>query len=282
MIEVLLIPFVACLVLTGIHCYLGIHVVMRGVIFVDLALAQIAAMGAAVATAFGYPVESLTTYGISLGFAVGGAAVFSIARFRDQRVPQEAIIGIVYACASAIAIIILSKSAVERAEIEHMLVGRLLFLEWHEVLRTAAIYVAVGAIHFVFRDRFFAITRSAHQARSAGLNVVGWDFLFYLTFALVVTSSVNIAGVLLVFSFLVAPAVAAMIFFRSVPARLIAGWSAGMFATVLGLTASMTWDLPPGVAVVAALGLTALASAIVFALLPKTAPATAQARIGSN
>ena len=267
--EIIFAPFVACLVLTGIHCYLGIHVVMRGVIFVDLALAQIAAMGAAVGVLSGYAPESFSTYLVSLGFAFGGAGVFAIARFENQRVPQEAIIGIVYAVASAVSILILSKSAIEREQIEHMLVGRLLFVEWWEIGKTALIYSAVGALHIVLRSQFFAISKHADDAKRAGVHVRTWDFVFYATFALVVTSSVQIAGVLLVFSFLVAPAVCAMMFLDSVGTRLIAGWAIGMVGTLAGLYASLQWDLPPGVSVVAALGAAVLISGIIHALRPR-------------
>lgn len=266
LMAVLALPFVACLVLTGIHCYLGIHVVMRGVIFVDLALAQIAAMGAAVGTLAGFAPESTPTYACSLAFTVVGAAIFSLARFRDQRVPQEAIIGITYAVASALTILVLSKSAVEIEEIEHMLVGRLLFVDWHVIIKTVLIYSGVGIIHILFRKRFFAISHDAHSAMSSGMSVRAWDFLFYTTFGLVVTSSVQIAGVLLVFSYLVAPAVCAMMFFNTVGWRLVAGWTLGMIGTVIGLGASLTWDLPPGVSVVAALGLLVLLSGVTLAL----------------
>ncbi|RMF83511.1 MAG: metal ABC transporter permease [Planctomycetota bacterium] len=274
LLAVLTLPFIACLVLTGIHCYLGIHVVMRGVIFVDLALAQIAAMGAAVGTLAGFEPESTQTYACSLAFTMVGAAIFALGRFRDQRVPQEALIGITYAVASALTILVLSKSAVEIEEIENMLVGRLLFVEPHQIVKTALIYAGVGVVHLVFRKRFFAISRDAHSAMARGMSVRGWDFLFYATFGLVVTSSVQIAGVLLVFSYLVAPAVCAMMFFDSVAPRLILGWLLGMLGTVIGLSASLTVDLPPGVSVVAALGAIVLLSGVIYVALPRRGAAT--------
>lgn len=254
MLEILAAPFVACLVLTGILCYFGIHVIMREVIFVDLALAQVAAMGAAVGALLGFDPHSAQAYACALGFTILGAAVFTVGRFRDARVPQEAIIGIVYAVSTAIALLIFSKIAVEQDEVKNMLVGRLLFVDWPEVARAAAICAAVGLIHFVLRHRFFAISTSAKRARSSGLNIYIWDFVFYATFGFVVTSSVQIAGVLLVFSFLIVPAACAMIFFSETRTRLLVGWVFGLAASTAGLAASAQWDLPTGASVVTAFG----------------------------
>ena len=255
MLEILAAPFVACLVLTGILCYFGIHVIMREVIFVDLALAQIAAMGAAVGALLGYEPHSGQGYAAALGFTVAGAALFTLGRFRDARVPQEAIIGIVYAVSTAIALLIFSKIAVEQDEVKNMLVGRLLFVDWPEVVRAAAIFIAVGLIHYVFRHHFLAISSSVEHARGKGVNIYLWDFVFYATFGFVVTSSVQMAGVLLVFSFLIVPAACAMIFFGSIKVRLLVGWGFGLLASAAGLAASAQWDLPTGASVVTAFGL---------------------------
>jgi len=264
MLDLLAAPFIACLVLTGIHCYLGLHVVMRGVIFVDLALAQIAALGAAAGILMGFEPHSALNYTSSLLFTFVGASIFAVGRFRERRIPQEAIIGIVYAVSAAVAILILSKTAVDRDEIEGMLVGRLLFVDWTEIGKTLAIYLPVGALHYALRDRFFAISTSPEDAHAAGLAVRGWDFLFYMTFGLVVTSSVEMAGVLLVFSFLIVPAVCAMMFFSSVTGRLLVGWGFGFAASVFGLFISAHWDFPTGASVVTAFGVLILLSAIVY------------------
>jgi len=269
-LDILFAPFVACVVLTGMHCYLGLHVVMREVIFVDLALAQIAAMGAAVGTLAGLPPDSFQAYGCALGFTFFGAAIFAVGRFRDQRVPQEAIIGITYAVASAVTILILSKSAVEREQIEQMLVGRLLFVDWGQILKITLISVVVAVLHIAARKPFFAISRHGVQAAASGLHVRAWDFVFYASFGLVVTTAVQIAGVLLVFSLLVGPAICAMLFFESVAARLVAGWVLGMAGTLAGLTASLHWDLPPGVSIVAAFGALVLLSSLLYGALSAT------------
>ncbi len=266
MLDILAAPFAACLVLAGIHCYLGIHVVMRGVIFVDLALAQIAAMGVAVAAAAGFEPHSGMGYVFALGFTFIGAGVFAIGRFHDARVPQEAVIGIVYAVSSALAILLFSKLPIGKEEIDHMLVGRLLFVDWAEVGVTAAVYAAIGALHVALRRRFFAISEDSDGAVAQGIRVRLWDFVFYLSFGAVVTSSVQIAGVLLVFSFLIVPAVCAMMFFRGVAPRLVAGWGFGFAVSVIGLAASAVWDLPTGASVVATFGGLFLACAVVYGL----------------
>jgi len=267
MLEILAAPFIACLILTGIHCYLGIHVVTRGVIFVDLALAQIAAFGAAVGMLFGFEPHTGATYAFALGFTFLGAATFALGRFRDRRVPQEAIIGTVYAVSSALAILVLSKIAVGQEEIEQMLVGRLLFVDWPEVLKTFAIYAVVALVHLVLRRQFFAISASAEAARESGIRVRLLDFIFYMTFGIVVTSSVQMAGVLLVFSYLVVPAVCSMMFFRSIGRRLVAGWVFGMLGSAGGLCASAAWDFPTGASVVAMFGVVFGSCAVIYAVL---------------
>lgn len=255
-------PFGACLVLTGIHCYLGIHVVSRGVIFVDLALAQIAALGTTIALLSGHELNSQTAYFYSLGFTFVGAAIFALARFREERIPQEAVIGIVYAICSAGAILILDRAPHGHEAIKAMLVGSVLFVTWPVVLKTAAIYIAVGILHFVLRKKFMLISTDLPRARAEGLWIRWWDFLFYITFGFVVTSSVQIAGVLLVFTYLVVPAVCAMLFLDSILPRLILGWALGFAGSILGLYASAQWDLPTGASVVVTFGMILIISSL--------------------
>src|SRR5438874_5158757 len=205
----LLAPFVASLILTGIHAYLGVHVVERGVIFVDLALAQIAALGATVAVVIGMDPHGRTSYWISLGFTFLGAAIFSFARSARGHIPQEAFIGIAYAVASATAILLMSKATGETEHLKDMLVGNILAVSWPEVRKTALLYGAIGLFHYIFRRQFLAISMAHHhdthhhEVEQPGLSVRFWDFLFYASFGFVVTSSVAIAGVLLVFCYLI-------------------------------------------------------------------------------
>lgn len=271
MLELLVVPFAACLVLTGIHCYLGIHIVSRGVIFVDLALAQVAALGSTVALLLGYELSSVEAYVISLAFTFLGAGVFALGRTRDKSIPQEAIIGIVYAVSSAVAILVLDRTPHGEEAIETMLVGSILFATWPQVAKIAVMYLAVGVLHFLLRRRFLLISMNPEQARRDGLWIRFWDFVFYITFGLIVTSSVRIAGVLLVFSYLVVPAVCAMLFVRTVARRLLIGWGLGFVASVLGLYASAKWDFPTGASVVATFGIVLVVCAAMKSAMNLTA-----------
>jgi len=254
-------PFVVCLILTGIHCYLGLHIVTRGVIFVDLALAQIAAFGATLALLFGYELSSIQAYTFSLLFTFVGAGIFALGRFREKVVPQEAIIGIVYAVFSAAAILVLDRAPHGHEAMKAMLVGSILYVNWPEVIKIFLIYSAVGVFHFVFRRKFLLISQDVDEARRQGVSVAVWDFLFYITFGFVVTSSVKVAGVLLVFSYLVVPAACAMLLTKGILRRLIFGWIIGFLASVSGLFFSAKWDLPTGASVVTCFGLALIISA---------------------
>jgi zinc/manganese transport system permease protein len=266
MIELLLLPFAACLILTGIHCYLGIHIVSRGVIFVDLALAQVAALGSTVALLAGYELHSTEAYLIALGFTFVGAGLFALGRVRDESVPQEAIIGIVYAVSSAAAILVLDRAPHGEEAIKDMLVGSILFVTWPQIIKVSAIYLAVGVLHFLLRKKFLLVSMNPKLAQQNGLWIRFWDFIFYITFGFVVTSSVRMAGVLLVFSYLVVPAVCAMFFVKGVMQRLLIGWGLGFIASVAGLYASAKWDLPTGASVVTVFGvILAVCAAVKFA-----------------
>ena len=273
----LLLPFLAGLILTGIHAYLGVHVVERGVIFVDLSLAQIAALGATIAILLpftGGDPHGPWVYWISLAFTFVGAAIFSTIRSRRARIPQEAIIGISYAVASAAAILAMSKATSESEHLKDMLVGNILAVSWPEVMKTAALYAVVGAFHYVFREKFLAISLS-HDAPPAHLNVRLWDFLFYASFGFVVTSSVSIAGVLLVFCYLIVPSVAAMLYAEGIGRRLAIGWSMGTIVSALGIYLSVKLDLPTGATMVCTFGLVLVLMAIARLFLGRQGPAPA-------
>src|SRR5712692_7786848 len=275
MIEFLAAPFAASLILTGIHAYLGVHVVERGVIFVDLSLAQIAALGATIAIFLpwsnGDP-HAPIVYWVSLAFTFIGAAVFSTIRSRRARIPQEAIIGICYAVASAAAILAMSKATSESEHLKDMLVGNILAVSWPEVGKTAALYGAIGLFHYIFRDKFLSISMDPRRAEAEGISIKLWDFLFYASFGFVVTSSVAIAGVLLVFCYLIVPSVAAMLYADSIGRRLAIGWSMGTLVSALGVYLSLQLDLPTGATIVCTFGLVliimAAARPIVYRAIP--------------
>jgi len=258
-LQFLAAPFAASLILTGIHAYLGVHVVERGVIFVDLSLAQIAALGATIALLLpfsGGDPHAPSVYWVSLGFTFIGAAVFSSIHSNNRaRIPQEAIIGICYAVASAASIVAMSKSTSQAEHLQDMLVGNILAVSWHEVLKTALLYGVIGGFHYVFRQRFLLISMDPHGAAAQGIPVRLWDFLFYASFGFVVTSSVAVAGVLLVFCYLIVPSVAAMLYAETIGKRLAIGWIMGSVVSALGVWLSLMLDLPTGATIVCTFGL---------------------------
>lgn len=263
-------PLLALILLPGILVYLGLHVVERGVIFVDLALAQVAALGVAVAILIGGdPEHHLLPYGMALLFTFLGAGIFSLTRFRHVRVPQEAFIGIVYIVSAAAAVVVLSKTAEGDEAIKNLLVGNILLVSRQEVLETFGLFLLLGLFHFLFRRRFIEVSFDEEGARARGVSLRLWDFLFYVTFGFVVTSFVLIAGVYLVFSYLIVPAVCAALLSRRIGPRLAIGWGVALTAGLSGLLLSTQWtsmDLPTGPTIVCLFGLLLLlAGAIAWA-----------------
>ena len=269
-LQFLAAPFAASLILAGIHTYLGVHVVQRGVIFVDLSLAQIAAFGGTIALLL--PISngdahSPAVYWVSLCFTFVGAFVFATIRSRHARIPQEAIIGICYAVASAASILAMSKATSESEHLKDMLVGNILAVSWQEVGKTAVLYGAIAIFHYIFRHQFLAISRDHDAAEAAGLSTRLWDFLFYASFGFVVTSSVAIAGVLLVFCYLIVPSVGAMLYADSIGKRLAIGWTMGTVVSALGVYLSLALDLPTGATIVCTFGLVLIVMAVVKPLI---------------
>lgn len=262
-LSLMLWPSLACIVLTGIHVYFGAHVIKRGVIFVDLSLAQIAAFGSTLAFLFGVELESFAAYLLSLGFALMGAFIFAVTRRRDNEIPQEAIIGIVYAVATAAAILAVARQPEGAEHIKAILVGSVLTVTPSAVLKTAALYAVIGILHWLWCGPMWAITNDADAARRDGLSLRLWDFLFYGSFAFVVTSSVQIVGVLLVFALLVVPGTAAIVArVQSSSRRLVFGWIFGVVVCLAGMVISFWADLPPGATIVGLFGAALLATGV--------------------
>ena len=352
-IPVLIVPFFACLVIAGLHCYMGLHVLRRGVIFVDLALAQCAALGAAVAllllpifwpeTLESHEAEALTiaaeeslavelaleddehplgsidstgtmkgrrdhaTYGhdrhgdqnrkqnreqaraharnntgynqesiesttvkheshnhealesrfsyiMSLFFALLGAALLSFGRFRNEQIPHEAIIGIIFVVCAALSVLILSKAPHGHDKMEAMLIGSILFVSSSQVINMLGLYLVLGVVHFVFRRQFITISEDVAAAEKAGIRVKLWDCLFFATFALMVTQSVGIAGVYVVFSYLIIPAACGKLFGNSFGPQLMIAWGVAVLTTIIGLFVSAVWDMPTGSSLVSCFG----------------------------
>jgi len=247
-------PIMACVLLPWLLVYLGLHVVQRGIIFIDIAMAQMAALGICVAVLFHIDLESWTTFAIALAFTLAGAAIFSVTGKRMSQIPQEAVIGIAYVVAAAAAVLLLSRAAEGDEEIKNMLVGNILLVTPREVWERFALFAAVGIFHFVFRRNFLLVSFDRDGAYQKGLRVRCWDFFFYAVFGLVVTSFVRIAGVLLVFSYLIVPAVCGINLAQRTANRLLIGWVIALVGGIAGLFLSYWWDLPSGAAIVCTFG----------------------------
>ena len=265
--EVMKWPMLACLLLPGILVYYGLHIIRREVIFVDLALAQVATLGTAFCLYLGHEPDDPHNYVWSLGFTLIGALVFTFTRSnKHAKVPQEALIGIIYVVAAATGILLLSKSPHGKEELQRTLVGDLLTVTDREIWKTAALYAVIAVIHFIFRKQFIRLSFDHEHAEKGGLSVRLWEFLFYALFGLIVTSFVQVGGVLMVFSYLIVPAASATFLVSSLPMRLLVGWLVATLASGAGLYWSFKDDLPTGAAIVCALGIALLLAVAVSKL----------------
>jgi zinc/manganese transport system permease protein len=262
MIDLLLAPFVVAMVILLTHAYFGLHIIQRGVIFVDLALAQIAALGGTAALAVGVPHGSTPHYVASFVFTLFGALIFSLSRLEHSPVPQEALIGITYVLASAAVILLAGLSAEGAEHLQETMTGALIWVRWSTVAYVAVSSAVIGLLHYVLRKPLLSITFAPEQVRRIRL----WDFVFYATFGFIITSSVNIAGVLMVFSVLVMPAVVAFLFTTSFRKALLIAWACGTAAIVVGLAVSFSLDIPTGPVLVLMFGAVLL---VALALWPR-------------
>jgi len=254
MFEVMFWPIVACILLPWLLVYLGLHVVQRGIIFVDIAMAQMASLGICVALLFRFDLHGWITFLIALTFTILGAGIFSFTGKRASKIPQEAIIGIAYVVAAAAAVLLLSRAAEGDEEIKQMLVGNILLVTPLEVWKCFGLFVGVGIFHLAMRRNFLLVSFDRDRAYQHGLRVRWWDFWFYASFGLVVTIFVRIAGVLLVFSYLIVPAVCGINLTRTIRARLLWGWIIATIGGIVGLFWSFYGDLPSGAAIVCTFG----------------------------
>src|SRR6478736_6239061 len=259
MMTVMKWPLLACLLLPGILVYYGLHIIRREVIFVDLALAQVATLGTCVCLYLGHEPDDPLNYFWSLGFTLAGALLFTFTRSsKHAKVPQEALIGIIYVVAAAAGILLMSKSPHGKEELQRTLVGDLLTVTPGDIGKTAALYAVIGVVHFIFRKQFIKLSFDHEHAAAGGLSVKFWDFLFYALFGLIVTSFVQVGGVLMVFSYLIVPAASATFLVSSLPMRLLVGWLVATLASGAGVYWSYKSDLPTGAAVVCTLGIALL------------------------
>ena len=262
-------PFVACMLLVVIHSYLGLHVIAREVIFVDLALAQMAALGTTAGLLMEVNPGSTGSQLFAFAFVVIGAALFAATRTHGKgRVPQEAIIGIVYVVASAAALLMADKAPRGADAIKDVLVGTILWVTWPTIIKLAVAYAIFGAALFALRKRFEAISFHPEESEAKGWSLRWWDFWFYLIFGAVITFSVPLGGVLLVFSFLVVPAVTAFLFTRKPGTLTVLAFCTGTIASALGLFLSYRYDLPTGPAIVCSYGVVLMLAGVVRRVVP--------------
>lgn len=266
-LQILLPAFLACLVLTLLFAYLGLHVLAREVIFVDIALAQIAALGAAVGALRNVEPHTPWSYAWSLGFTFVGAGLFALTRGLRKRVPQEAFIGITYAVAAAAAILVANSLPHGDEEIKEILVGSLLTVSFTEVAVVAGVFLVLGVFHAVLRKRFLALSFDHDAPDADSPRAMLWDLAFYMSFGVAIASSVQMAGVLLVFSFLIVPAVFSALFTQRLGLRLLMAWVMGAAVSAIGLFASFRFDLPTGATVVVTFGVALLLGGVARALL---------------
>ena len=265
-------PFLACLLLPGMLVYLGLHIVRREIIFVDLALAQVAALGTSVCLMLGHDAHDIHTYFWSLGFTFLGAFIFAMTRNHGHhRVPQEALIGIVYVVAAAASILVLDRSTAGNEELKKTLVGDVLTVSWAQVWKTFALYCVIAIAHWIFRKQFFALSFEPQRAKAQGLAIRWWDFFFYALFGLVVTSFVQIGGVLLVFSYLIIPAVCAALLATRLRMMLLLGWIVATLGGIGGLFVSWQFSFPTGSAMVCVLGVMLLLTGLIVRFLRRAA-----------
>ena len=250
--EFLLPSVAACVVLAGIHTYLGIHVITRGVIFLDIALAQIAAFGMTVAFLVGYEPDSAMAYFFASGATLVAAVFFTL--FRDEIRHQEALIGVAFAVSSAASILLADRLPHGSEHLKYVLNGNILWVEWGKIAVTAVIYAVIGLLHYFFRKPLLTISANPAEAERAGYRIRRWDFFFYLTFGLVITSSVQMAGILLVFSFLIVPALCVNLFWGNLRHQLMIGWILGVVLSSSGVFLSYSGDLPTGSTIVVVFG----------------------------
>lgn len=258
----LLPPFVMCLILVGIHCYLGLHVLRRGVIFVDLSLAQVASLGSSIALLFHLEHHTFGSYFLSLIFTFIAALYFAWGKKYEKFVSQEVLIALVYAFASSLVILVVNFIAHGSEHIKEILVGKILWVSWSDVMKTGVIYSLVAIVHYIFRKQIFQATYKSHRINSSESaqtdNGILWDFIFYALFGIVITSSVGIAGILLVFSFLVVPALISMQMSTRISRQLFIGWGIGVLLSFVGMLLSYKYDLPAGAILVVVFTITPL------------------------
>jgi len=254
---------IMCLILTGICVYIGIHVVMREVIFIDIALAQIAALGASICLVFNLELNSFWTFLISLGFTLAAALLISVIKRLSHLAPQEAFIGILYATGAAALILMGDRLAHGSEHVKELMVGHLLWTNWREVGFYFIVYLMLGGVYFLLHKKLLLISQNKRNSNFKVNNGIFWEFVFYALLGIVVSFGVRVAGVLLMFGFLIVPAVIGILLKTSFTARLVIGWITGVIFSLLGSYLSYCLDFPTGAMIVVSLGIGLLILALI-------------------
>ena len=263
----LALPFTAAVLFVLIHSWFGVHVLRRNVVFADLALAQLSALGATVAFALGYPPASAAAFGYAFLFTAAGAALLTASRGLVGYVSQEASVGILYVAATAVTVLAVDRAPQGAEHVKAILIGSILTVGPEDLAKFAILYGAIGLMHYLARKPLGALAAETPPAGRPASAVVGWDFFFFLTFGVVVTSSVTTAGVLLVFCFLIVPAVVGSLYARALAVVLPIAWGAGIVASALGLAGAFVLDVSTGAAMVIAFTAVLLIAGLVKALV---------------
>ena len=270
-------PFLACLVMLAILGYIGIHVLKREIIFVDIALAQIAAVGAIAAhVIFHLHGHSLYAHALAMASTFIAAAFFAIVRRRVVQIPLEAVIGVSYAVSAAAALFLVGVAPGGHVHIQEMLAGSILWATWSEIVWSACVFAAVGLCFFLFRKPFRMISDNYEDAVAGGYNTLGWDFLFYALVGVVITMAVRIAGVVVVFTFLIMPATLSAVFASGWTGRLLVAWGTGAVSSALGLLFADRYDFSVGPSIALFLGVALIVVSLLrLVRVAKIATATA-------
>ncbi|HDZ41326.1 MAG TPA: metal ABC transporter permease [Bacteroidetes bacterium] len=279
-LNFILFPFLGCILIVLINVYFGIHVIKREIIFIDIALASIAALGSAVGMVLfnvgheevAHGDHAFWPYLFSLGFISIASLAFTLLRHKTISIPLEAIIGIAYAVATTLTVIILDKGAGGDVHVHDMLVGTILWISGPQLARLAIVVAITGIFHIVFRKKFMNLTESFHNHEPDIKRYKLWDFLFYFSFGLVVVEAVKIAGILTVFAFLILPASLSVLLTGNWTGKLIVGWLAGIAASFAGLLFSLKLDVPSAPVIISLLGLVLILGYILYKSINKNKP----------
>ncbi len=255
MFDMFQLPFMvqalAAAVITGVLLsYLGVHVVGRGIVFVDLALGQISSLGVAFAAFIGTGLTS-----IPLIFTLVGALLMSFINIRDKRLKQEAVIGILYAFTSALTVLFISKTPHGDSDIQEVLFGNILSISWQQITLVGIVFGAIAIMHLIFARKFFNLTESFENGQNHSVGIFNvWNFLFYISIGLAIVFAVKINGVIPVFSYLIIPAVSAILISKNKITVIILAMLISILAGFLGLNFSFHYDFPAGPSIVSVLG----------------------------